>query len=222
MIRFILLVNKQGQTRVSQYHEYKDVAERTVDEVCADSRTVPGGIAVSSNAGAPTPQAEIIRKCLARNEKQVRAAAGAGPPPPRGDSPCAPHHSAPSWSTRASSWCTASTRRCTLSSAPTAPRCACRWWGPSAGPGLTVGRLPRRQNELGLLEFIHLIVETFDNYFEGVVRARGRQRCPAAAGSHLVIFPFSSSCRYHGGGFFRRSASLTYVRAFGTGAHPVG
>lgn len=46
MIRFILLVNKQGQTRVSQYHEYKEVTARAVDE------------------------AEIIRKCLARNEKQ--------------------------------------------------------------------------------------------------------------------------------------------------------
>jgi hypothetical protein len=31
-------------------------------------------------------------------------------------------------------------------------------------------RCPYRQNELGLLEFIHLIVETFDSYFEGVVR----------------------------------------------------
>ena len=46
-IRFFLLVNKQGQTRVAQYYsEHVDVATRSTDE------------------------AEIIRKCLARNEKQ--------------------------------------------------------------------------------------------------------------------------------------------------------
>ncbi len=46
-IKFVLLVNKQGQTRVSQYYEYKDVQQRATDE------------------------AEIIRKCLTRNETQV-------------------------------------------------------------------------------------------------------------------------------------------------------
>ncbi len=46
-IKFLLLVNKQGQTRLSQYYEYKDVQQRCTDE------------------------AEIIRKCLARNENQV-------------------------------------------------------------------------------------------------------------------------------------------------------
>jgi hypothetical protein len=33
MIKFILLVNKQGQTRVAQYHEYKEVQARAIDEV---------------------------------------------------------------------------------------------------------------------------------------------------------------------------------------------
>lgn len=47
-IKFVLLVNKQGQTRVSQYYEYKDVQQRATDE------------------------AEIIRKCLTRNETQVQ------------------------------------------------------------------------------------------------------------------------------------------------------
>ena len=47
MIKFILLVNKQGQTRLSQYYDFKDVGTRTIDE------------------------AEIIRRCLTRNEKQV-------------------------------------------------------------------------------------------------------------------------------------------------------
>ena len=46
-IRFILLVNKQGQTRVAQYYEYMPLEER---------RALEG---------------EIVRKCLARSEQQV-------------------------------------------------------------------------------------------------------------------------------------------------------
>lgn len=46
-IRFILMVNKQGQTRLAQYYEYLTLEERRALE------------------------AEIVRKCLARNEQQV-------------------------------------------------------------------------------------------------------------------------------------------------------
>ena len=46
-IRFILMVNKQGQTRLAQYYEYLTLEER---------RALEG---------------EIVRKCLARNEQQV-------------------------------------------------------------------------------------------------------------------------------------------------------
>ncbi|MFS7965338.1 putative adaptor protein complex, sigma subunit [Helianthus anomalus] len=46
-IRFILMVNKQGQTRLAQYYEYLTLEER---------RTLEG---------------EIVRKCLARNEQQI-------------------------------------------------------------------------------------------------------------------------------------------------------
>ncbi|XP_060213919.1 AP-4 complex subunit sigma isoform X1 [Lycium barbarum] len=45
-IRFILMVNKQGQTRLAQYYEYLTIDER---------RALEG---------------EIVRKCLARNEQQ--------------------------------------------------------------------------------------------------------------------------------------------------------
>ncbi|GLJ29555.1 hypothetical protein SUGI_0582920 [Cryptomeria japonica] len=45
-IRFILLVNKQGQTRLAQYYEYLTLDER---------RALEG---------------EIVRKCLARSENQ--------------------------------------------------------------------------------------------------------------------------------------------------------
>ncbi|KAH7512963.1 hypothetical protein FEM48_Zijuj12G0146100 [Ziziphus jujuba var. spinosa] len=45
-IRFILMVNKQGQTRLAQYYEYLTLEER---------RALEG---------------EIVRKCLARNEQQ--------------------------------------------------------------------------------------------------------------------------------------------------------
>lgn len=47
MLKFVLLVNKQGQTRLSQYYEYSTVEERVITE------------------------ADIIRKCLARSDEQV-------------------------------------------------------------------------------------------------------------------------------------------------------
>lgn len=46
-IRFVLMVNKQGQTRLAQYYEYLNIEER---------RALEG---------------EIVRKCLARTEQQV-------------------------------------------------------------------------------------------------------------------------------------------------------
>ncbi|XP_021854170.1 AP-4 complex subunit sigma [Spinacia oleracea] len=45
-IRFVLMVNKQGQTRLAQYYEYLTIDQR---------RALEG---------------EIVRKCLARNEQQ--------------------------------------------------------------------------------------------------------------------------------------------------------
>ena len=48
MIKFILMVNKQGQTRLAAYYEFLSIDERTALE------------------------AEIIRKCLSRSEFQVR------------------------------------------------------------------------------------------------------------------------------------------------------
>ncbi|KAG6431731.1 hypothetical protein SASPL_109814 [Salvia splendens] len=45
-IRFVLMVNKQGQTRLAQYYEYLNIEER---------RALEG---------------EIVRKCLTRNEQQ--------------------------------------------------------------------------------------------------------------------------------------------------------
>lgn len=46
-IRFVVMVNKQGQTRVAQYYEHLSVDER---------RALEG---------------EIVRKCLARTDQQV-------------------------------------------------------------------------------------------------------------------------------------------------------
>ena len=47
MIKFVLMVNKQGQTRLAQYYE-----THRMDERCA-------------------LEAEVIRKCLSRTETQV-------------------------------------------------------------------------------------------------------------------------------------------------------
>ena len=46
MIEFVLMVNKQGQTRLSSYYSWLEMQERTAIE------------------------AEVIRKCLSRNEMQ--------------------------------------------------------------------------------------------------------------------------------------------------------
>eukprot|EP01147_Barroeca_monosierra_P001242 gene1242-4451_t len=88
-LRFFLLVNKQGQTRVAQYYQYKDVETRM------------------------TLEAEIIRKCLARTERQIIF------------------------------------RR-------------------YASLYFIVGA-DNDENELAILEFIHMVVETMDQYFEGVI-----------------------------------------------------
>lgn len=47
-IKFILMVNKQGQTRLAEYYDFLPIDERTALE------------------------AETIRKCLSRTELQVR------------------------------------------------------------------------------------------------------------------------------------------------------
>ena len=47
MIKFVLFVNKQGQTRLSQYYEPIGVEERIIKE------------------------ADIVRKCLSRGEDKV-------------------------------------------------------------------------------------------------------------------------------------------------------
>lgn len=46
MIKFVLMVNKQGQTRLAQYYEFKPIAERV------------------------TLEGELIRRCLSRTESQ--------------------------------------------------------------------------------------------------------------------------------------------------------
>ena len=46
-IKFVIMVNKQGQTRLCQYFDYVSVKEREAME------------------------AEMVRKCLARGEHQV-------------------------------------------------------------------------------------------------------------------------------------------------------
>ncbi|EGD75436.1 clathrin adaptor complex small chain family protein [Salpingoeca rosetta] len=97
-LRFFLLVNKQGQTRVAQYYQYRDVETRVTNE------------------------AEIIRKCLARTEKQ-----------------------------------------CSFMEYRGFKLIFRRY----ASLYFIVGA-DNDENELAILEFIHMVVETMDQYFEGV------------------------------------------------------
>ncbi|CAM9494329.1 unnamed protein product [Heterosigma akashiwo] len=99
MIKFILMVNKQGQTRLSSYFEWLSIQERAALE------------------------AEIIRKCLSRSEFQCSFLEHRG------------------------------------------RRVVYRRY---ASLFFIVGVGADEENELGVLEFIHALVETLDKYFESV------------------------------------------------------
>jgi len=98
MIKFFLMVNKQGQTRLAQYYDYLTIEERGALE------------------------GEIVRKCLGRNENQ----------------------------------CSFIEYR--------NYKCVYRLY---ASLFFIVG-VDSDQNELAILEFIHMVVETLDKYFENV------------------------------------------------------
>ena len=99
MIKFILMVNKVGQTRLAQYYDFLSVQERTLLE------------------------SEIVRKCLSRTEMQ-----------------------------------------CSFMEYRNYQVVYLRY----ASLYFIVGSDTNDTNELGLLEFIHALVETLDKYFENV------------------------------------------------------
>mmetsp|Transcript_11764 Transcript_11764/g.13545 ORF Transcript_11764/g.13545 Transcript_11764/m.13545 type:complete len:145 (-) Transcript_11764:289-723(-) len=99
MIKFILMVNKQGQTRLSSYYEWLSIEERSALE------------------------AEIIRKCLGRTERQ-----------------------------------------CSFMEYRNYRIIYRRY----ASLFFIVGVDQSEENELGILELIHALVETLDKYFEQV------------------------------------------------------
>lgn len=100
MMKFLLMVNKQGQTRLAQYFDFKSIEERSALE------------------------AEIIRKCLSRTEMQCSFMEHRG------------------------------------------LKVVYRRY---ASLYFIVGFEEGEENELGMLEFIHALVETLDKYFENVV-----------------------------------------------------
>ena len=98
-IKFLLMVNKQGQTRLANYYEWMPIDERNAME------------------------AEIIRKCLSRTENQCSFMEYRG------------------------------------------MKVIYRRY---ASLFFIVGVEVDEENELGILEFIHALVETLDKYFENV------------------------------------------------------
>lgn len=122
MLKFVLMVNKQGQTRLAQYFDFLTIEERTALE------------------------AEIIRKCLSRTEAQVR-------------------------------WIGRGVGACTRLMTIRWPQCSFMEhrglkvvYRRYASLYFIVGFEEGEENELGMLEFIHALVETLDKYFENVVR----------------------------------------------------
>uniref|UniRef100_A0A7S2SGD8 AP complex subunit sigma n=1 Tax=Eucampia antarctica TaxID=49252 RepID=A0A7S2SGD8_9STRA len=104
MISFLLMVNKQGQTRLSSYYEWLNMAERTALE------------------------SEIIRKCLSRSELQCSFLEYRG--------------YKVIYRRYASLFFIVGTKA-----------------DLDAGPGAE-----NKENELGMLEFIHTLVETMDKW----------------------------------------------------------
>lgn len=98
-IKFILMVNKQGQTRLANYYDWSTIEERS------------------------TLEAELVRKCLGRTETLCSFLDFRG------------------------------------------LRVVYRRY---ASLFFIVGTEPDEDNELGMLEFIHALVETLDKYFENV------------------------------------------------------
>lgn len=96
MIKFVLMVNRQGQTRLSRYYQAVELSRRAQLE------------------------ADVVRCCLGRRKEQVgsrkeqvRGRWGTGRSR-TGTWTCAfTAPSVPSWSTRTSDWCPVSTRRST-------------------------------------------------------------------------------------------------------------
>ena len=105
MLTFFLLVNRQGQTRMSKYYNYVPVEERVMVE------------------------GEIIRKCLSRKETQ-----------------------------------------CSFMEYKNTKVIYRRY----ASLYFIVGA-DILENELGVLEFIHHVVETLDSYFESVVSSHSAE-----------------------------------------------
>eukprot|EP00924_Labyrinthula_sp_SR-Ha-C_P011449 maker-scaffold_46-snap-gene-1.94-mRNA-1 protein AED:0.04 eAED:0.04 QI:33/1/1/1/0.5/0.33/3/133/144 len=100
MISFILMVNKQGQTRLSSYYDWLEQEEKLVLE------------------------GEIVRRCLSRGEKQTSFMKHGG------------------------------------------YQIVYRRY---ASLFFIIGCKEKEEvNELGLLDLIHMIVETFDQYFQNV------------------------------------------------------
>ena len=125
MIKFVLMVNKQGQTRLAEYYDFLSIEERVALE------------------------AEIIRKCLSRNELQCSFMEYRG--------------MKVVYRRYASLFFIVGVKQ--GGEVGRASRyLATRSW-------LVCSRWTTTQNELGILEFIHVLVETLDKYFENVVRA---------------------------------------------------
>jgi AP-4 complex subunit sigma-1 len=144
-LRWVLMVNKQGQTRLASYYEWLSIEERTALE------------------------AEVIRRCLSRTEHQCSFMEYRGMKVVYRryaslffivgvdqDDEVRP------WAAGAAG--DSILRRDPLTWAPPRPQYR------AAYRGVVHSRFPGwpAQNELGILEFIHALVETLDKYFENV------------------------------------------------------
>jgi AP-4 complex subunit sigma-1 len=159
------MVNKQGQTRLSTYFTFHTIEERTALE------------------------SEIIRKCLSRTEYQCsfmeyrgfkviyRRYASlffiVGCDPDEEVSRalaarCSRASSFPWLPLSASPHAVSLLSFLSLPLSLSPPARSCGWPARSHSPSRTPLSRTRSQNELGILEFIHALVETLDKYFENV------------------------------------------------------
>ena len=178
-IRFVLMVNKQGQTRLAQYYEVRSLA--SPGSCLALRRDARARLLRASSL--PPPQhvpvyercvleGEIVRKCLARSDKQCSIVEHRNyKASPRLRAPPSARFSASPLR-----WCTGGTHRCTCWQEWTVrpPRASSSCGFRSSVPlarGLTPGLRAASsadENALAALELVHGFVEALDRYFGSV------------------------------------------------------
>ena len=157
-IKFILMVNKQGQTRLANYYDWHTIEERS------GAWRAERGAAAAGGGGGGGGGRRL--RAWAPRHRFLRAALPPARPSSRLTSPClAPLPPCAALESEIIRKCLSRTElQCSFMDYR-GMRVVYRRY---ASLFFIVGTDPEEDNELGVLEFIHALVETLDKYFENV------------------------------------------------------